>query len=55
MVFDIFVTEQQCFLCGDYKQSILFEYASLWVIMGLKSHKQQCNYFLACSGGCVFP
>lgn len=55
MVFDIFVTEQQSFLYGNYKQSILFVHVSLWVIMGLKSHKQQCNYSIACSGECVFP
>lgn len=28
MVFDIFVTEQQSFLYGNYKQSILFVHAS---------------------------
>lgn len=33
----------------DYKHSILFICASLWVIMGLKSEKQQFNYSIACS------
>lgn len=53
MVFDIFVAEQERFLYGKYKHSILFVHASLWVIMGFKSNKQ-CNYSIACSGD-VFP
>lgn len=54
MVLDIFVAEQQIFLYVKYKPSILFLHASLWVIMGLKSNKQQCNYSIACSGDVCF-
>lgn len=54
MVFDISVAEQQSFLYWKYKHSILFVHASLWVIMGLKSNKQQYNYSMACSGDMCF-
>ena len=40
MEVDIFVSEQEGYLYGKYKHSILFVHASLWVIMGFKSNKQ---------------
>lgn len=54
MVFDIFAAEPRGLLYGKYKHSILFVHASLWLIMGLKSNKQQCNYPIACSGDVCF-